>query len=129
MTTVKKFNGYMLGNQMRRPLGRGQQWWPYDSSVYVCPTLARAKELLAEDLQQPVLEPHFHFTTIYRVVANDIDVRRENDGLYWTKQATKLKVVDIVHEHPATEIPDWRLLLNADAIMAELSKKMTQFTK
>lgn len=128
MAIVKDFGGYMLADSTRH-LQFGQSWWPYDTKVYVCPTLEQAKKILFEDLDKTHIEPERPLTVIYRVFAPKINVVRGPDGYFWTNQATKLHAGDVVYTYTQPEISNEALLENAANIMTTFSKKFLSKTK
>ncbi len=112
----------MLGNQnTAHPLG--QSWCNVDERVWVCPNLAKAKKVLAES-QRFSLEPHCVWTTIYKVVAENIQFEQANNGLLYTNTPTKVIVERIVFQQMPQITSEQQLLRRAGTIMPSYKKLM-----
>ena len=116
----RNMTGYMLGalNSLHEP---GSQWTVYDAPVWICPTLRKAFEVL-ERSQRNYLNGNALWTTIYRVVANDIECEQMKNGLWFTKQPTKIYVdKPVLYKEPMLPAEE-QLLANARAIMPAMQK-------
>lgn len=123
---IKNMTGYMLsGGGAHRS---GEKWWPYNTNVYVCLSLEKAKELMSTSHKEP-LKYGTVWTTIYRVSAQDIDCQKFGDGLMWTNQPTKIIVEGPVHYHAPNKISEGELLQNAKSILPQYSHLMNQINK
>ena len=123
---IKEMTGYMLsGGGAHRS---GENWWPYNTTVYVCLSLEKAKELMSMSHKEP-LKHGTVWTTIYRVSAQNIDCQKFGDGLMWTNQPTKIIVEGPVYYHAPNKMSEGELLKNAQRILPQYSHLMNQMNK
>lgn len=109
---LNNFTGYMLGNGNH--LGQpGQPWWPYDTSVFVCLDIDKARNVL----EQSWLDANsVIWTTIYRVTAPSISYDCINNNMLWTHDASKLIVDGPVYHRSIPNISE-AVLLNRARLM------------
>ncbi|MBQ8473362.1 MAG: hypothetical protein IJ500_00690 [Alphaproteobacteria bacterium] len=123
---INEMTGYMLsGGGAHRS---GEKWWPYNTNVYVCMSLEKAKELMAMSHKEPLTHGTV-WTTIYRVSAQNIDCQKFGDGLMWTNQPTKIIVDGPVYYHAPNKMSEGELLKNARRILPQYSHLMNQMNK
>jgi hypothetical protein len=106
-----------------RTIVSGARWINYDIPVYICTTLDKAKEILGESHIR-TLEPSPVWTTIYRVVATDIDCDKYDSGRVWTRQSSKIFVDKPVFYKEPRSLSETALLRNAQRILPHVSKLM-----
>lgn len=109
---IKNFTGFMLGNE-NAVHKIGAPWMSFDSRVWVCPSLAKAKKVLEESQKIKILDPGPIWTTIYQVSGQDIVFEQANSGLLYTDVPTKLYVNRIVCRHEPELITEDVLLKRA----------------
>ncbi len=114
--------GYMLAGR-GRVIVPGERWINYDVPVYICTTLDKAKEIL-EESHIRTLEPSPVWTTIYRVVAKDIDCDKYDNERVWTRQASRIFVDKPVFYKEPHKLSEVALLRNAQRILPHFSKLM-----
>lgn len=100
---------YMLGNKKHEYV-RGEQWWPFDTKVWLCPNLATAEKIL-NDSQTGI--DGAGWTEIYRVCADNIDCEQSKRGLYFTETPTKIFVQGKVASKTMNQVNEEVLLANA----------------
>ncbi len=108
---LKNMTGYMLGNP-NNVHHVGDVWAGSDSRVWVCSTLAKAKQILAQS-QVNCLEPCCVWTAIYQVSAKNIVCEKTHDGLWYTNTPTKITVERVVYNQDVRQITDADLIANA----------------
>ena len=116
--TIDNFTGYMLGNNLHQ-VAPGQQWWPVDTSVFVCLNIDAARDILEETQR---FAHSTVWTTIYRVKALRVNYERIDGKLLWTRDASKLIVDATVFYKNVPQISDDVLLRRAHAIMPAYSR-------
>lgn len=116
---MDKLVGFMLTTN-RQGVASGERWSEYDVPVYICATLDRAKQILENSHKKP-LEPNTVWTTVYRVVANDIKIDRIENGLFWTHQARKIFADTPVFYKEPRPITEAQLLCNAKRILPQMA--------
>lgn len=116
----RNMTGYMLGtiNNQRRP---GSQWTMDNAPVWICPTMRKAFEIL-ERSQTNHLDGNVLWTTIYRVVARDIECVQMKNGLWFTEQPTRIYVDEAVLYKDPMQLTEEQLLARATEIMPKLHK-------
>ena len=111
MKRIKNLTGFMLGNDNCVHL-LGCAWLPRDSRVWICRNMAKAEKILQES-QQNCMRTGCIWTTIYRVVANDIVCEQSGDGMWYTNTPTKIFVDGIVKQCRPDIITEQDLLMRA----------------
>lgn len=102
----------MLGNS-RHQVAPCDKWWPYDTQVYVCLDMDKARQILE---QSQFLADSVVWTTIYRVAALSINYDYIKDNMLWTRDASKLLVEVPVFYKDIPHISD-KVLLNRARLM------------
>ena len=118
----RNMTGYMLGNE--RAEHRSGAPWINDNSlpVWICPTMRKALEIL-EKSQVNHLDGNTIWTTIYRVVAHDIECDLMKNGLWLTDMPTKIYVEEpVLYKNPNFFTTEEQLLSNAKDIRVGFSK-------
>lgn len=114
-----------MGNDRHQP-APGQPWWPYDTPVYVCLSIDKARQILE---QSQFLSDSIVWTTIYRVKAPCISYNHIDGNLLWTRDASKLIVDAPVYYSDVPHISDAVLLNRARLIMPRLAKLINRREK
>lgn len=115
---------YMLGNKNHEYV-RGEQWWPHDTKVWMCPNMAIAERELQKSQNQM---GGAVWTDIYRVRAEDITCEQSNRGLYYTETPTKI-FVDTKVVSGAGNLSEQELLDNAAAFSKEFLEKLNAWKR
>ena len=118
----RNMTGDMLGNE--RCEHRSGAPWANDNyyPVWICPTLRKALEIL-EASQNAHLDGNIVWTTIYRVVARDIECELMKNGLWLTHTPTKIYVDEpVMYKNPNFFMTEEQLLSNANDIRMRFSK-------
>lgn len=118
--TINNFTGYMLGNS-RHQVAPGDKWWPYDTQVYVCLNMDKARQILE---QSQFLADSVVWTTIYRVAALSINYDYIKDNMLWTRDASKLLVEAPVFYKDVLHITDKELLNRARLLKPAYARLM-----
>lgn len=100
----------------------GGAWLNYDSRVWVCPNLNKAKQVLAESQKSLNVEPNPIWTIVYQVSGRDLVFEQAHNGLLYTNTPTKLFVERVVLRKPQKQICEEYLLNNANQIKNNLAK-------
>ncbi len=108
---VKNVTGYMLANN-GAVLLRGDQWWPYDTEVFICLNLDKAKQIIGVSAE---------WTTIYRVRAAELECSRIDGGLMYTNDASKI-IVDAPVHYNDRRLSETQLLARAASIRDDFMK-------
>lgn len=96
---IKNLTGYMLGNEKNIHYV-GEQWDRRDSDVWVCPSLAMARNIM-EKSQQNITKTAPVWTTIYRVKGQNICCTKANSGVWLTNQTSSIFIEGVVcHQMP-----------------------------
>lgn len=109
--TREYISGYCLGSG-RTTRTVGEQWWPYNTPVWICPTLHRAHQIGAKDDQ-------WHEICRVEGYVHVMARKSGKHGLIYTDEPTRLKITE-VHPQFVPPIPESvreaRLLKNAAKI-------------
>ncbi|MBR5625521.1 MAG: hypothetical protein IKW67_01960 [Alphaproteobacteria bacterium] len=116
----KHLTAYMLGNKNHEYL-RGEQWWPYDTRVWMCPNIAIAERELRKSQNKM---GGAIWTDIYRISADEIVCEQSNHGLYYTETPTKIFVESKVSSIQNQIMTEQDLLDNAATFSEEFMKKL-----
>lgn len=116
----RNMTGYMLGNAhcVHKP---GAPWTTNDVPVWICPTIRKALEIL-ERSHINHLDGNALWTTIYRVVARDIECIQMKNGLWFTDRPTKIYVDEPVLYKEPMQLTEEQLLARAAEIMPTMHK-------
>ncbi len=120
----KNLTAYMLGNK-NHEYSRGEQWWPFDEQVWMCPNMTIAEKMLKKSQGQSVGAV---WTDIYRISAKDIYCEQSNRGLYYTDTPTKIFVEAKVFSKPDSVNEDG-LLENANNLKPEFFEILNNWKK
>ena len=121
MKCFHNLTAYMLGNE-KYDYTPGEQWWPFDTRVWLCQNMAIAEKILHKSQQQT---DGAVWTDIYRVTAKDIICEQSNRGLLYTNTPTKIFVEKkVLCREPTPNFSEETLLKNAKQISPVISNFM-----